>query len=245
VRAIRQAAILAGGLGTRLRATSGDLPKSMVPVGDKPFLRCLVELLRDRGMNQVVLLTGYRAEAIQEHFAQYPVEGIEISYSREPHPLGTGGAIRLAVPQLESRFVLVNGDTYLDVPYADLLEETARQDALATMVIYRDAHGELDQAGNVNVDADGFVIAYEKASDPPLPYIDAGVCVWSRHVFDVMFARPDPFSLERDVFAELVARRQLWSFISSKRYYDIGTPERLALFASQLLLGQRPDGSSP
>ncbi len=230
-----QAVILAGGLGTRLRARTGDLPKPMVPVRGKPFLRWLVELLRERGMQQVLLLTGHRAEAIHEPCAQHPVPGIELAYCREPAPLGTGGAVLGALPQLAPRFVLVNGDTYLDADYAALLEQAERQAAPALMAIYRDARGELDQPGNVDIDEDGVLISYQKAtSGPPLPYIDAGATVWSRDVLARLSARTGPFSLEHDVFPALIARRQLRSSISPARFYDIGTPERLAVFERAL-----------
>jgi NDP-sugar pyrophosphorylase family protein len=186
-------------------------------------------------MSEVLLLTGYRAEQIHDYFARHPIEGIEVSYSRELAPLGTGGAVRQAVPQLASRFVLINGDTYLDMDYAALLERAERKDALATMVIYRDTNEELDQAGNVEVDDSGFLVCYQKAgAGQPLPYIDAGVSVWSRQVFEDLSARTGAFSLEQDVLPELIARRQLWSWPSATRYYDIGTPDRLATFEAAL-----------
>lgn len=227
----RQAVILAGGLGTRLRASAGELPKPLVPVGGKPFLHWLIELLRDRGMQQILLLTGYRAELIQDHFARHPIDGIELGYSREPAPLGTGGAVLHALPQLAPRFVLVNGDTYLDVGYAELLEQAPRAGTLATMVLYQDAEGALDQPGNVDIDGDGYLVSYQKvAAGPPLPYIDAGVTVWSREVFERLAPRGGACSLELDVLPALIARRQLGSAISPTRFYDIGTPERLATF---------------
>jgi len=243
----RQAVILAGGMGTRLRASTGELPKPLVPVGGKPFLRWLVELLRDRGMTQALLLTGHRAELIHEHFARHPVDGIEVAWSQELSPLGTGGAVRQAAPLLDERFVLVNGDTYLDVDYAALLAQAAPEGALATMVVYlatgaaRGEHGErgaLDQPGNVEVGEDGFLTAYRKsAAGAPLPYIDAGVAVWSREVFDRQFAQTGACSLEADVFPALIARRQLWSQESPTRFYDIGTPERLAAFEAAAARG--------
>jgi NDP-sugar pyrophosphorylase family protein len=139
------------------------------------------------------------------------------------------------MPWLEPRFVLVNGDTYLDVDYGGLLERPARPAVSATMVIYRDADRALDQAGNVDVDADGFLVSYRKAGDgPPLPYLDAGVAVWSRDVLDELAPQRDAFSLEQDVFPALIARRAMGSSISPTRFYDIGTPERLAIFERAL-----------
>jgi NDP-sugar pyrophosphorylase family protein len=231
----RQAVILAGGLGTRLRASTGDLPKPMVPVRGQPFLRRQLELLRDRGMTQALLLTGHRAEVIHDHFERQPIEGIELAYSREPMPLGTGGALREAAAQLEPRFVLVNGDTYLDARYAELLEQADRDGATAMMVVYQDAEGSLDQPGNVDIDADGVVVAYQKsASGRGLPYLDAGVTVWSREAFDRLAPRTGAFSIEHDVFPALIARRELRSAISPVRFYDIGTPERLAIFEREI-----------
>jgi NDP-sugar pyrophosphorylase family protein len=103
------------------------------------------------------------------------------------------------------------------------------------MVVYRDARGELDEAGNLDIDAAGLVVAYQKGASSPLPFIDAGVSVWSREDFEHLSPQRAAFSLELDVFPALIARRQLWSAESPTRFYDIGTPERLAVFEKTLV----------
>src|SRR5262245_56899453 len=93
-----EAAILAGGLGTRLRSSVGDRPKVLAEVRGRPFLACLLDLLGGQGIRRVVLCTGYRGEQVEAAFGG-AYGGLELHYSREPEPLGTGGALRLAVPR--------------------------------------------------------------------------------------------------------------------------------------------------
>src|SRR3954468_11746921 len=112
-----QLVVLAGGFGTRLRgAIPEGLPKPMAPIGGRPFLEHLLDRGILHGVSDIHLLVGYRAEIISDHFgAAY--RGVPVTYSFEETPLGTGGALKAAAPQLASEFIFANGDTFADLNY--------------------------------------------------------------------------------------------------------------------------------
>src|SRR5215471_7098838 len=132
-----QAVILAGGLGTRMRPMTETIPKSLIPVADKPFLQHQLELLAAQGLSRVLLLLAYLGEQIERHFGDGVLLGYTLSYSHEPSPLGTGGALKNAETKLEDVFVLLNGDTYLAVDYAALLQAFRKSLSDALIVAYR------------------------------------------------------------------------------------------------------------
>src|SRR5713226_3145966 len=117
-----QAVILAGGLGTRLWPLTKTGPKPMVPVAGVPYLEHQVRLLQQQSITDVVMLTGYLGEQIEEYFRNGARWGMTIRYSREHQPLGTGGALREARALLAETFVLIYGDSYLPIRYADAHE---------------------------------------------------------------------------------------------------------------------------
>src|SRR5437667_6347363 len=120
------AAILAGGLGTRLRHTVADRPKVLAPVGGRHYLAYLLDQLAGAGISEVVLLTGHRAEQVQSTFGE-SYAGMGLRYSAEPAPLGTGGAVRRALPLFSApTILLLNGDSYCDVDL-DAFVERHRQ----------------------------------------------------------------------------------------------------------------------
>ena len=120
---MREAIVLSGGLGTRLRGIVPDLPKSMAPIGDRPFLEILLKNLAKKGFKRVILSLGYMAEKITAHFGS-SFAGMELHYVIEEKPLGTGGAIRLALSVCSQDHAYVfNGDTFLDLEVDKIYEE--------------------------------------------------------------------------------------------------------------------------
>lgn len=113
--------ILAGGLGTRLRSVIGDLPKCMAPINEEPFLAHKLRHLASQGINDIMLSVGYRKDVIMKYFKN-EFEGIAISYSEENEPLGTGGAIKLALKKLNTHneVLVLNGDTWASINYRDM-----------------------------------------------------------------------------------------------------------------------------
>jgi NDP-sugar pyrophosphorylase family protein len=224
--------ILAGGAGTRLRQVAGDLPKPLVPACGRPFLHWLLELLARRGFGQALILTGHRGEMIRAEVERLAIPGLAVRCSQEPRPLGTGGAVGRARDLLAPRFALINGDTYLDIDYPALLGEAERSAAPLTLVVHRDPAGETDVPGNVAV-RDRLVSIYRKGGATGLPYIDAGAGVWSRDAIDRLLPRDQPAALE-DALARMAEAGEVRAWITPTRFFDIGTPERLARFERHL-----------
>src|SRR5579884_979643 len=126
-----QAVILAGGLGTRMRPHTETIPKAMLLVRGRPFIEHQIELLSVAGFRRFLLLVGWLGEQIEEQLGDGARFGVEIRYSYEPTPLGTGGALRNAADMLEPQFLLVNGDTLLAIDYPGLVR---RAQSLPAMV---------------------------------------------------------------------------------------------------------------
>jgi NDP-sugar pyrophosphorylase family protein len=218
-------AILAGGLGTRLRPAVGDRPKVVAEVAGRPFLAWVLDPLARAGFRDVVLCTGHEADAVEAALgaAHGP---LRLRYSREPAPLGTGGALRLALPLLEGDAVMaMNGDSFCD---ADLAAAWAWHDARAseaTLVLAR--VDDASRYGRVDVDAAGAVRGFaEKQADATPGWINAGIYLLARGRVEGL---PEgvPLSLERDVFPAWVGRG-LHGFRTEGRFLDIGTPRSYA-----------------
>ena len=223
---VEQVVIMAGGKGTRLRPITYDIPKPMVPVNGKPFLEHQLELLIKSGFKRFLFCTGYLSTMISDHFQDGSSWGVSIEYSVEPHPLGTGGALKLAEPQLMEEFMLVNGDTLLQLDYKDLVHSFSRDTVEGYIVVYSN---ELKIApNNINLDPQNVVIEYDKTNPGNKHYVDAGA-----QVFRKSMTRRIPgnqvISLEQDIFPRLIIENQFKGYVTHDRYYDMGTPERLAL----------------
>jgi NDP-sugar pyrophosphorylase family protein len=219
------AAILAGGLGTRLRPAVADRPKVLAPVSGRPFLTYLLDAVARAGVQETVLLVGYGADqvcsAVRTEYA-----GMRISYSRETEPLGTGGALRLALPILRKTHVLLlNGDSFCDV---DL---QAFQDSLqlapgAVGLVLAEVE-DTSRYGQVQVKPDGRVVRFEeKGGDQSAGRINAGIYLIPRDMVASIPAE-QPVSLERDILPGWVEGIGVWGFPGG-RFIDIGTPESYA-----------------
>jgi NDP-sugar pyrophosphorylase family protein len=208
-------AILCGGLGTRLGALAAGLPKPMIPIGGRPYLERVLESFASCGLTDFVLLTGHRAEVIEEHFGDGSKLGYRIEYSREHEPLGTGGALREARALLGDRFVLTYGDVLRRFDY----DRFVHQHAGNCLAAYpRITHGNTDIA-------EGFAVRFDKHA-PELPYVDAGFSVMLASTIDLL---PDtgPCSFEEIVFANLAEHGGLEAEVVDHDFFDIGTPEEL------------------
>jgi mannose-1-phosphate guanylyltransferase len=224
-----QVVILAGGLGTRLWPVTRRVPKPLVPVAGVPYLEHQIRLLERQSLTDIILLTGYLGEQVEEHFGDGGRWNVNIRYSREKQPLGTGGALREARGLLAESFLVIYGDSYLPIEYASVGRLLSTTAAASVMAVYRDLSGETNVRGNVALDADGTVLRYDKrtvAGDVELQYVEAGVLALHRSVLDLIPAT-EPVSLEEQVFPILIDRRRLLGFPTQQRFYDIGTPDRL------------------
>lgn len=227
--------LLAGGLGTRLRAAVSDRPKVLAPVAGRPFLEHLLDWLAAQGVRRVVLALGHLAEQVEafleERRGLYP--GLTLTTRREPKPLGTGGALAACGPQLRSDPVLVmNGDTFVGVDLRAFLAAWAGSGAEAALVAAEvedgARYGQLELSGT-----DRIVRFTEK--DPSVggrAWINAGIYILPRRLVDRL--PPPPASLERDLLEQLSPGSVL-AFRTAGRFIDIGTPESLA--AAPAVLG--------
>ncbi len=221
-----QSLILAGGLGTRLRPVLGETPKPMAPLAGRPFLEYLLLQLRRDGLRQVVLLTGSGSAAVRQYFRDGRDWGISIAYSDESEPLGTGGAVRHALPLLEgTRFLVMNGDSFFDISMLDLIaahESRKGAEPAATLALARLDHTE--RFGSVEVDAAGHVTAFrEKAANQGAGLINAGIYVVERSVVEAV-PNGRAVSLERDVFPGLVGHGLRGAELTGS-FVDIGVPD--------------------
>jgi mannose-1-phosphate guanylyltransferase len=222
-----QAVILAGGLGTRLGSLTARIPKPLVPVAGVPYLEHQLRLLARQSIRDVVLLTGYLGQAIEDCFGDGGSLGLSIRYSREPSPLGTGGALRLAAPLIADPFLLIYGDSYLPIDYREVVAGLDPFPVTGVVVVFDDREGRTSVRNNIAIGDDGFVIRYDKDSlnDQSLKFVEAGVLAFRRSVIDLI---PEGVvSLEKELFPQLIATRQLRAYPTGQRFYDIGTPERL------------------
>ena len=223
-----QAVILAGGLGTRLWPLTRAVPKPMVRVAGRPYLEHQLQLLKSQNISNVLILTGYMGEQIEEYFGDGSRLGISIRYSRESQPLGTAGALRKASQMLASTFILLYGDSYLPIKYGDALERLYSSGTQGVMVVYDNRQGDSSVKGNVDTDKEGYVSQYEK------DYVEAGVLAFQRSWILAIPANT-MVSLEKEIFPALIARRQLVALLTGQRFFDIGTPERLKAIEEFLL----------
>ena len=229
-------AILAGGLATRLRPITEKIPKSLVPVAGRPFLAHQLELLHARGLRRAVLCIGYLGEMIQRDFGDGRDYGVHLDYSFDgPKLLGTGGAIKRALPKLGAEFFVLYGDSYLPLEYRPVADCFRRSGLAGLMTVYRNEG--LYDTSNV-VFRDGQIAVYDKKLRlPEMRHIDYGLSLFKASVFDD-YADDQPFDLA-GVMSRLVQEKQLAGYEVPERFYEIGSPAGLAeletLLSSQSL----------
>jgi len=223
--AMPSAIILCGGQGLRLRSVTSNSPKAMARIGNRPFLELLLHQLRRHGFERVILAVGYQKELIGSHFGERSA-GLELEYSAESTPLGTGGAMRDAAALVDSDPVLVmNGDSYTDLDLRRLVTEHRNAQADVTIAVVP-ADGR-DDCGNIQVDQNGNLALFEEKRRVDGPqYMNAGVYVVSQRVVGGM-PTGSRISLENELFPRwLRAGKRVRAFVHSGECIDIGTPER-------------------
>ena len=234
------AIILAGGLGTRLRSAVPDLPKPMAPIAGRPFLAHQLDHWIAQGVRHFVLSVGYRHEAISKHFGR-SYGGAALDYAVETTPLGTGGALLLAVAQLppdptNAPVLLLNGDTYFDVNLAALAAHARAHDAQWCLALFRSTDAQ--RYLGVDVSADGRLhglrsTALTSAADQ---FANGGVYLFRPSSLNGLRVEPGrPVSLENELFAQLLAQGQRFAgLVCPGAFIDIGVPDDYARAASVL-----------
>lgn len=226
-------AILAGGLGMRLRPFTDNHPKVMARIGGKPFVHYLLEMLRSHDICHVVMCVGYQGEQIQNYVADGAWLGLKVEYvydkrSDGPVSYGTANAIRHALPSLGKCFWAINGDTYLDIDYG-AVEKYYRTNQLTNlMVVYRNENRLWPS--NVEL-ANGQIQAYSKDNPTSqMQYIDAGAAILQAAVFEA----DDTADSLSVLYSRLVVRDQLAVFEVDQEFYEINSSTGLKRSAQYL-----------
>lgn len=227
-------AILAGGLATRLRPMTEQVPKALIPVAGEPFLGHQLRLLKGAGIRRAVLCVGYRGELIADEFSDGGRYGIELTYSYDgTQLLGTGGALKKALPLLGERFFVLYGDSYLPINYAAPLHAFLASPKRGLMTVFRN-EGRWD-ASNVWFE-DGVIKSYSKTErTPQMQHIDYGLGLFDPVAFS-HWHEGQAFDLA-DVYQHLMTKKELAGYEVRQRFYEIGSPEGLAELDT-LLRGQ-------
>jgi len=217
-------ALLAGGLATRLKPITETIPKALVEVAGKPFVVHQLALLRRHGIRRVVLCVAHLAEQIEAVLGDGRAFGIEVVYSHDGGKLlGTGGALRQALPLLGDEFLVLYGDSYLTCDYADVIRVYQRSGKLGLMTVFRN-DGQYD-ASNV-VYGDGRIVRYDKTDkSTPMSHIDYGLGALRA---EALAGYPAVERLDlATVYQDLLARDQLAGYEVAERFYEIGSPAGL------------------
>lgn len=228
-----EAIVLAGGMGTRLRAVVSNLPKPMAPIAGRPFLEILLGALARKGFERVVLSLGFMADKITSYFGP-SFAGMDLDYVLEDAPLGTGGAVRLALTRCRDNHVFVfNGDTFLNLE-AKAVEQQWR--ARGRPIIVGRKVADTTRYGRLMVKG-GCVTGFTEKGVAGEGLINAGCYVVGRHELDG-FQLHQAFSLETDYLAPTVGRGCFDVFVTEGQFIDIGVPEDFRL-AQTLLANQQ------
>ena len=236
-----RAVILAGGEGTRLRPLTLSVPKPVVPVVDRPFLRHQLDLLAGAGVRDVVFSVAYRPERVEAVFGDGRAFGVTIRYAVEDTPLGTGGAVRNALELLDDRTIVMNGDVLTDVDLAALVQRHEEQGASATILLTPVPNPSA--YGLVETDAKGRVLRFREKPKPEeitTDTINAGIYVLETRVVELIPPAVN-HSIERGFFPALLARGDVVLGPVHRGYWiDIGTPEKYLQVHRDILRGRFP-----
>jgi len=220
----RQAVILVGGRGTRLGSLTDETPKPLIEVGGRPFLEHLVRNLARHGFRDILLLAGYRADQVADFAARSPELGVRMHCIVEPEPAGTGGALRLAADRLAEEFLLLNGDSFLDINYLDLCVPSLAEDDVVGRIALRPVP-DASRYGTVTAVGERVTEFSERPRGEGPGVINGGVAWLSRRILDSIDRLP--CSLERDVFPSLAAAGRLAGRPYGGYFIDIGVPADL------------------
>lgn len=230
-----QAVILAGGLGTRLKPLTEEIPKSMIQIQGKPFLEHQLNLLRQGGISDIVLCVGYLGEKIKEYFGYGKRFGVKIEYSEETEKLlGTAGALENARDLLDDTFFLTYGDAYLILDYRGVMGYFKKFNKLGLMVVLKN----FDRYDKSNVVVEGDLIkVYDKQRRAPdMVYIDFGFSVLRKKALDLV---PKGKVIDLgEFYHELIGRKELLAFETQQRFYEVGSQKGLEEFERLVSSGQ-------
>ena len=219
-KTIPPAAILAGGLATRLYPTTKNMPKSMLVVAGKPFISHQLELLQKRGITEVVICAGYLGTQIKDFVLDGKDFGLEVKYSFDGEKLlGTGGAIKKALSKLKDPFFVMYGDSYLDIDYKGIANYFISNKMPGLMTVLKNEN-KWDKSNLIF--ENNQIVKYDKNDiTPDMNYIDYGLGIFRKSVFD-NYSKDEMFDLA-SVYMKLAEKKCLLGYEVKNRFYEIGS----------------------
>lgn len=225
-----KAIILCGGLGTRLRSVVSEVPKSMAPINGRPFLEYQLNNLKEAGVDTVIFAVGYKKEFIEDYFGN-KYRGMNLLYSEEDKPLGTGGALKKAFKLLdEDRAIMMNGDNYVDVDYKKLYQQHLDNNMAVTIVVK--PMEDFDRYGNVIVENNRVKQFIEKQPTKK-GLISVGCLIVNKNIFDNTNLGEE-FSIEKDYLMQYAGKVPMGYFIYDGYFIDIGRPDDYFAFENYI-----------
>lgn len=220
---INQAVILAGGEGLNMRPFTFEMPKGLFPVGGKPILEHIVEILRNNEVRDIIFSIGHLGEKIKNYFGDGKKFGVNITYVSEDKEAGTGGALSLARKYIKNEsFLVIHGDILIDIQLSDLISFHKEQETIGTIaltsVVDPSQYGEVVVQG---AKITRFVEKPQKGKQKS-QLVSCGLYIFNKEIFD--YIPPKGVSLLEDVFPRLAERGQLSGFLFAGRWVDIGSP---------------------
>lgn len=222
-----QVVILAGGLGTRLKALAFDGPKALVPVNGVPFVDHQLKLLADQQCSDVLICVGHLGDRIQSHVGDGAGHGVHVRYVCEKPDalLGTGGALLNALPHLESEFVVMYGDSYLPMDLKQMMRWCKASAFPAVMSVFRN-RGQWDKS-NVRISGEKVSFYSKTAEVGECDHIDYGLSYFRRELLAEYAHGPLPLDLGF-IQRELASSGRLGAYLVQQRFYEVGTPEGIS-----------------
>jgi len=224
--------ILAGGLATRLRPVTQTIPKALIEVAGKPFIEHQLEYLKHQGISSVVLCIGYLGEMIQEAVGNGSRWGLQVSYSHDGAKLlGTGGALKKALPMLGEQFFILYGDSYLPIDFAKVQTAFLESGQLGLMTVLKNQN-QWDKS-NVQFEQKRLIKYNKEEITPQMHYIDYGLGLLMRSVLE-SYSQKESFDLA-EVYNNLSLAGELAGYEVFERFYEIGSHQGIADTQTYLL----------
>lgn len=244
MREVKQAVILAGGMGTRMKPFTDTNPKPMYPIEGKPFIEYLVRQVKSFGVDKIVMLLGYLPEKITDYLGDGSDYGVEIVYDITPVEYDTGARILHAKDLIEDAFLLMYCDNYCPIQFEKLLNDFNKNNALIQVSVY--SNKDLYTKSNMKIATDGLVEVYDKKRvTENLQGVDIGYALIDKKALELMPPINDNF--EKHVYPQLVEQKAMYATVTEHRYYSVGSFERIELtkqfFAPQKYIFLDRDGT--
>jgi len=224
---LKKAVILTGGLGKRLKSLTNNLPKPMLPIQGRPILYYAIENLRKQNISEIILSVGYKAEKIIDYFGDGKKFGVNISYSKEEKPLGTGGAIKLAAKNIKEDFIVLNGDNIADFDFYKMYRIHQQNQAKITLALY--PVEDVTKFGIAEIDGEVLkkFIEKPKIEEAPSNLNNAGAYIIKPEILEIL---PNGFSMiEKDCFEKLAPKGVIFAYQHTGQWFPTDDIEKYNL----------------